>query len=133
MHNYLSTHLLEYDLADLSENKLTCLSSCSFFRLTTNTYLSPQLPVYMPIHVPVYDLTCSFSYFHSDQPIRSTRQSFYCSTCPQMYLFISKPVQFIFIFRHNMHNDLSNHLLRYLRTDSPENRFTYLPSCFSFV
>ena len=36
------------------------------FRLTTKTYLSPQLLVYLPIAVPVHDPTCSFSYFNSD-------------------------------------------------------------------
>ena len=30
------------------------------FRLTTTTYLSPQLHLYQPIAVPVHDLTCSF-------------------------------------------------------------------------
>ena len=66
--------------------------------LRTKTYLSPQLLVYLPFYVPVHDPTCSFSYFHSDSPLRSTRQRFHCSTCPQTYLFISIPVQFIFLF-----------------------------------
>ena len=33
--------------------------------LTTKTYLSPQLLVYLPINVPVHDPACSFSYFYS--------------------------------------------------------------------
>ena len=31
-----------------------------FFHLTTKTYLSPQLLVYLPIDVPVHDPTCSY-------------------------------------------------------------------------
>ena len=49
------------------------------------------------------------------------------------YLFISIPVQFASFFRHHKHNDLPTHLLGYLHTDPPENIFTCLPSCFSFV
>ena len=37
-----------------------------FFHLTTKTYLSPQLLVYMHIDVPVHYPTCSCSYCHSD-------------------------------------------------------------------
>ena len=37
-----------------------------FFRLTTKTYLSPQLLVYMHIDVPVHDPTCSSSYCQTD-------------------------------------------------------------------
>ena len=59
------------------------------FRLTIKTYLLPQLLVYLPKFVPVHGPTCSFSYFHSDEPFLSTRQRFYCSTRPQMYLFIT--------------------------------------------
>ena len=33
--------------------------------LRTKTYLSPQLLVYLPLNVPVHDLTCLFSYFYS--------------------------------------------------------------------
>ena len=36
------------------------------FHLTTKTYLSPQLLVYLPIDVPVHDSTCSLSDFHYD-------------------------------------------------------------------
>ena len=62
-------------------------------------------------------------------PLSSTRQRFYCSLCPQMYLFITKPL----LFRHTLHNDLSTDLLGCLPTDPPEYKFTCLPSCFSFV
>ena len=44
------------------KNKFTCLPSC-FFRLTTRTYLSPQLLVYLPIDVPVHDRTVHFQTF----------------------------------------------------------------------
>ena len=37
-----------------------------FFNLTTKTYLSPQLLVYMHIDAAVHDPTCSCSYCHSD-------------------------------------------------------------------
>ena len=67
------------------------------FHLTIKTYLSPQLLVYLPIDVPVHDPTCSFS-LSFWEPLRSTRQSFYCSPCPHVYLFITIPVQFISSF-----------------------------------
>ena len=44
--------------------KITCFML--LFCLTIKTYLSPQLLVYMPVHVPVHDPTCSFLYLHSD-------------------------------------------------------------------
>ena len=94
------------------------------FRLTIKTYLSPQLLVYLPIFVPVHGPTCSFWYFHSDQPFRSTRQRFllfytstdvpvhhytvlhvHSCTCSSLYLF-----SLFLLLRHNMHNDLSTHL-----------------------
>ena len=59
---------------------------------------APQLFLYLPKDVPVHGPICSFSYFHSDEPFRSTRQRFYCSTRPQMYLFITIPIQFISSF-----------------------------------
>ena len=37
-----------------------------FFRLTTKTYLSPQLLVYMHTDVPVHDPTCSCSHYYYD-------------------------------------------------------------------
>ena len=41
------------------------------FCLTTKTYLSPQLLVYIPKDLPVHDPTCSFCLFHSDKPVPS--------------------------------------------------------------
>ena len=49
-------------------------------------------------------------------------------TCSSVYLF-----SLLLFFRHNLHNDLSTHLLGYLHADPPENIFTGLPSSFSFV
>ena len=40
-------------------------------------------------------------------------------TCSSVYLF-----SLFLLFRHNMHNDLSTHLLGYLYTDPPENTFS---------
>ena len=89
LHNDLSSHLLGYLHRDPPENKFTPML---LFRLTIKTYLSRQLLVYLPIDVPVHDPTCSFSLS------RSTRQRFYCSPCPHMYMFITIPVQFISSF-----------------------------------
>ena len=59
--------------------------------LTTKTYLSPQILVYLPIDVPFHDPTCSFSYFISDETLRSTRQRFYSSAwlCLSVYFHVS--------------------------------------------
>jgi len=40
-------------------------------------------------------------------------------TCSSVYLF-----SLFLLFRHNMHNDLSTHLLGYLHTYPPENTFS---------
>ena len=116
------------------------------FRLTIKTYLSPQLFLYLPKDVPVHGPICSFSYFHSDEPFRSTRQRFYCSTCPQMYLFIT--ILFcistdvpdhlytcsVYFFFFGITCTMTFQLISgYLTTDPPENKFTCLPSCFSFA
>ena len=61
----------------------------------------------------------------------STVILFYMSTdvlVPSVYLF-----NLFLIFLHILCNDLSTDLLGYLPTDPPENKFTCLPSCFSFV
>ena len=80
------------------------------FHLTIKTYLSPQLLVYLPIFVPIHGPV----YFDTFIPINCldlpvnistvlhvhscTCSSLYCSACPQMYLFITIPVQFISSF-----------------------------------
>ena len=66
VHNDLSTHPLGYLHTDPPENTFSLFTVMFFFGLTTKTYLSPQLLVYLPIDVPVYDPTCSFSYSLSD-------------------------------------------------------------------
>ena len=53
MHSYLSTHVLGY------VPQILMLFLC----LRTNTYLSPQLLVYLPLNVPDHDSAISFSYF----------------------------------------------------------------------
>ena len=83
--------------ADPPENTIYLFTLMLLLCLRTKNYLSPQLLLYLPIDVPVHDPTCSFAYFHSDQPLRTTRQRFHCSTCPQTYLFTSTPVQFFFL------------------------------------
>jgi len=81
------------------------------FHLTTKTYLSPQLLVYLPIDVPVHNRTCSFSDFDYDNRydlpvIVSTVLHVHRCTCSSLYLFsLFAP------FRHNMHNDLSTRIL----------------------
>ena len=57
------------------------------FRLTTKTYLSPQLLVYMPLDVPAQDPTCSFLYFHSDLTVK-----IYPSTVLLFYMYTDVPV-----------------------------------------
>ena len=54
-----------------------------FFCLTTKTYLSPQLLVYLPIDVPAQDPACSFLYLNSDYPLRHVHSC----TCSSVYLF----------------------------------------------
>ena len=49
-------------------------------------------------------------------------------TCSSVYLF-----SLFLLFRHNLHSDLSTHLLGYVHRDLPGNKFTCLSSCFSFV
>ena len=44
-------------------------------------------------------------------------------TCLSVYLF-----SLFLLFWHNIHNDLSTHLLGYLHTDPPEIKYTCLPS-----
>ena len=105
-----------------------------FFCLTTKTYLSPQLLVYLPIDVPAQGHTCSFLYLNSDYPLRHVHSC----TSSSVYLFslfvpFRHNIHKFVPFRHNIHNYLSTYLLGYVHTDLPENKFTCLSSCFSFV
>ena len=97
------------------------------FRLTTKTYLSSQLLVYLPIHVPVHDHTCSFLYLIQinrwDLPVNvSTALHVRRRTWLSVYLFSL----FLLLFWHNMHNYRSTHLLGYVHTDPHENKSTCL-------
>ena len=81
--------------------------------LTTKTYLSPQLLLYMPIDVLVHDLPVHLHTFipnnHYDLSIHvSTALHVHRCTCSSVYLF-----SLFFPFRHNMHfcTYLSIHLL----------------------
>ena len=44
--------------------------------------------MYLPIHITVHDHTCSFSYFNSDEPLRSTRHRFYCAATPCLPVYL---------------------------------------------
>ena len=100
------------------------------FRLTTKTYLSPQLLVDMHIAVPVHDPTC---HLHTVIPINrldlpvnvSTALHIHRYTCSSVYLF-----SLFLHFRHKMYSYLSTHLLGYVHTDphaSPLPRNKDLP------
>ena len=70
--------------------------------LKTKTYLSPQLLVYLPLNVPDHDSASSFSYFKYSiwltAKIYPPTSRSTCSTCPQIYQFISIPVQYFSLF-----------------------------------
>ena len=68
--------------------------------LRTNTYLSPQLLVYLPLNVPDHDPAISFSYFKCYILVtaKTYPSTFCCSTCPQIYPFMSIPVQYFSLF-----------------------------------
>ena len=78
----------------------------------------------LPVHFHTF-----ISINRLDLPINvSTVLHVHRRTCSSLYLF-----GLFLICRHYLHNDLSTHILGYLQTDPPENKFTCLPSCFSFV
>ena len=99
-----------------------------FFGVTTNTYLSPQLLLYLPIDVPVHDPTflITVKNYPSMFPLfyMSTDVPFHQYTCSVHFSSSS-------FFRHNLRNDLSTHILGYVHTNPPESKCTCLPSCFS--
>ena len=51
----------------------------------------------------------------------STFLLFCMHTCSSLYLF-----SLFLLFQHNMHNDLSAHLLGYVHTDPPQNKSVYI-------
>ena len=77
------------------------------FRLTTKTYLSPQLLLYLPIDVPVHYPTCSFWLFHSDKPFVLTCPLTCCSKYSQIYPFINQLVPFVCVCHLTLHAHLS--------------------------
>ena len=102
------------------------------FHLTIKTYLSPHLLVYLPTYVPLHYAhicTPSLPYMfifilinHFDLPANVStvlHVYIYRFTCSSLYLF-----SLFLLFWHNMHNDLPTHLLGYLPTDRPKNKFT---------
>ena len=96
------------------------------FCLTTKTYLSPQLLVYMPIDLPVHYPTCSFWLFHSDKPFVLTCPLTYCSKYSQIYIFINQPVQFVCVFHLALNAHLSVNTPAGLRTDRPTQKWMYV-------
>ena len=96
------------------------------FCLTTKTYLSPQLIVYMPKDLPVHYPTCSLWLFHSDKPFVLTCPLTCCSKYSQIYLFIDQPVQFLCVFHLALHAHLSVKSFAGLRTVRPTRKWMYL-------
>ena len=100
--------------------------------LTTKTYLSSQLLVYMPIDLPVHYPTCSFWLFHSDKPFVLTCPLTCSSKYSQIYPFFfffyqstgSIPCVCVCFTWLYMHTYLSTHLLVCVPTDPPENECT---------
>ena len=89
-HNmYPSTHLLGYVHTDPHVSPLP-----------KNKDLSPQLLVCLPLNVPDHDPAISFSYFKYSIWLTTKiyPSAFYCSTCPQIYPFMSIPVQYFSLF-----------------------------------
>ena len=66
------------------------------FHLTTKTYLSPQLLVYIPIDVPAEGLTCSFSFRLTINIYLSMVLLFYMSTDVPVHHYICSVCFFFF-------------------------------------
>ena len=125
MHSYLSTHLLGY---------VHTIILMRFLCLRTNTYLSPQLLVYLPLNVPDHDPACSFSYFYSIRLTAKIYPSTFLLLCMSTDLSVHLYTCSVFLpFRYNIHSYLSAHLLGYVHTFLPGNKFTCLALYFSFV
>ena len=134
---------------------ITCTMTFQLIYWGTYTQIHPKinLPIYFHAFpssnnkdLPVTTTTCvhahrctrSWPYVfifrlipinRSDLPVHgSTVLHVQRCTCSSVYLF-----SLLLLFRHNLHNDLSTHLLGYLPTDPPENIFACLHSCFSYV
>ena len=93
----------------------TYLSTCHHNYLCTCLYLYPfmAVPVHFHTFIPIN---------HFDLPVNVStvlHVYIYRFTCSSLYLF-----SLFLPFWHNMHNGLSTHLLGYLPTDPPKNKFT---------
>ena len=146
-----STVLLFYISTDLPVHQYTCSVYFLFFGISYAKtfqliYWSTYPQIHPKINVPVYP-HASLSSNHKDLPVTTTISiRFYCTTCPQMYLFIT--ILFcmstdvpdhlytcsVYFFFFGITCTVTFHLIAgYLPTDPPENKFTCLPSCFSFA
>ena len=94
------------------------------FCLTTKTYLSPQLLVYVPIDLPVHYPTCSFWLFHSDKPFVPVLLPVVLNIRRFTFSSVIRFNLCVFFTWLYMHTYLSNHLLVCVPTDPPENECT---------
>ena len=71
------------------------------FCLTTKTYLSPQLLVYMPINLPVHYITLPvhFDYFIPTINLYLPVFSPVVLNIHKFTFFINQPVQFVYVFQ----------------------------------
>ena len=159
---YLFITILFCMSTDVPVHHYTCSVYFFFFGILFNSSLGTYPQVHPKINLPVYPHASPLPK-NKDLPVTTTtcvpallctrswpylfifRLSFrltvkiYPSTFPLFYMSTDVPVHqytcsvYFFIFRHNLRNDLSTHLLGYLHTDPPGNRLTCLSSCFSFV
>ena len=104
--------------------------------LRTNTYLSPQLLVYLPLNVPDHDPAISFSYFKYSIWLTAKiyPSTLYCSTCSQIYPFMSIPVQYFSLFCITY--TVKFPLICWVRTHRSNRKYTYmfifiLPLCLT--
>ena len=104
----------------LSSNHKDLPVTTNYFCACPYMYRFMTLRVHFHPFIPISSL---------DLPVNvSTVLHVHRCTCSSLYLS-----SLFLLFRHNMHSDLSTHLLGYLLRDRPGNKFTCLPSCFSFA
>ena len=98
-----------------------------------------DLPVSTTTCVPAHSCTRSWPYLFIFILSFRLTVKIYSSTFPLFHMSTDVPVNrytcsvYVFIFRHNLRNDLSTHILGYLQINPSASKFTCLPSCFSFV
>ena len=112
-------YVLNLTLLPISFHSLTTATVSSWVHLILSTNLSRKFRTLLQDLFSWHPVTT----VHGSSVLHVHR-----CTCSSVYLF-----SLLLFFRHNLHNDLSTHLLGYLHADPPENIFTGLPSCFSFV